>query len=447
VCPWRIVSTIFAWPTAAGATSKVVLAGVVQRPGRGVAEACGALEGLRRSTAPTASRRPYKNLAVEARKTSPNAMRPVCHYGMTPTRNNRGVGHENGAVESPTGTSSAHRPGAIAAESAISPPSTTTSVARRLGRALQPPLQRGLAMDARAPGAAGAAHHDYSEQVVAVTTSSTIESGGCSTASRASDRRAAALHIFDERIEAFVGATQAVVLPRVYAVNHERHAGSTTATSSPPSTQAPGVPLLAAARGPAAERYLPCRSGRSGQPPGARAACKASSHPRLAACADCNRPWGLSARTRSPSSTSPVCMRLNNASIRAPCRRRRRSTALHGAQHPLSLYDSLLPSTARRRGCTDMVQDRHLTPDAQAVAPSSIARHWQACSPRRTQRLGQRPIPAALCEQELTSATSRRIAATARTPTCPRQEPSQLRLRPGPGPCRGTDRALASSAD
>jgi hypothetical protein len=30
------------------------------------------------------------------------------------------------------------------------------------------------------------------------------------------------VHIFDDRIEAFVGATRAVTLPRVYAVNHER---------------------------------------------------------------------------------------------------------------------------------------------------------------------------------------------------------------------------------
>jgi hypothetical protein len=30
------------------------------------------------------------------------------------------------------------------------------------------------------------------------------------------------LHVFDDRIEAFVGATKALTLPRVYSVNHER---------------------------------------------------------------------------------------------------------------------------------------------------------------------------------------------------------------------------------
>jgi transposase InsO family protein len=110
------------------------------------------------------------------------------HYGMVATRNNRGVSHENGAVESPHG-----------------------HLKRRIGQALQ---LRGSAdfatledyrqwLDALvvrfnrrcAEALALEQAHlkalppqrstDYSEQVVRVTTSSTIEvlrSSGCSTA-------------------------------------------------------------------------------------------------------------------------------------------------------------------------------------------------------------------------------------------------------------------------
>jgi hypothetical protein len=64
---------------------------------------------------------------------------------------------------------------------------------------------------------------DYSEQVVAVTTSATIEVKRVlySVPARLIGERLR-LHIFDDRIEAFVGAAHAVTLPRVYSVNHER---------------------------------------------------------------------------------------------------------------------------------------------------------------------------------------------------------------------------------
>ncbi|MEW7975905.1 MAG: IS21 family transposase [Candidatus Sedimenticola endophacoides] len=44
----------------------------------------------------------YKNLSRSEQEDLTERYRSLCeHYGMTPTRNNRGVSHENGAVESP----------------------------------------------------------------------------------------------------------------------------------------------------------------------------------------------------------------------------------------------------------------------------------------------------------------------------------------------------------
>ncbi len=97
---------------------------------------------------------------------------------MTPTRNNRGVGHENGAVESPHG----HRKRCIAQAILLRASADFTAIDdyrpwldalvgrfhRRCSEALALERARLQALPARRTT-------DYSEQVVAVTTSSTIE--------------------------------------------------------------------------------------------------------------------------------------------------------------------------------------------------------------------------------------------------------------------------------
>lgn len=46
----------------------------------------------------------FKNLSADDAKDQTKQYQDLCnHYGMTPTRNNRGVSHENGAIESPHG--------------------------------------------------------------------------------------------------------------------------------------------------------------------------------------------------------------------------------------------------------------------------------------------------------------------------------------------------------
>jgi transposase InsO family protein len=49
----------------------------------------------------------FRNLGADAKE---DLMRRFCsHYGMTPTRNNPGVSHENGSIESAQGQKSARR--------------------------------------------------------------------------------------------------------------------------------------------------------------------------------------------------------------------------------------------------------------------------------------------------------------------------------------------------
>ena len=105
MCPWRIVSNIFAWPTAAGATSRWCWAGEsFSALAEGLQEALWRLGGAPAEHRTDSLSAAYKNLAVEAQEDLTERYEGLCaHYGMTPTRNNRGVGYENGAVESPHG--------------------------------------------------------------------------------------------------------------------------------------------------------------------------------------------------------------------------------------------------------------------------------------------------------------------------------------------------------
>jgi len=121
----------------------------------------------------------FKNLSVEVQRDLTECYEALCaHYGMAATRNNRGVSHENGAVESPHG----HIKRRIAQALLLRGSADFATVEeyrqwldalvgrfnRRCSEALA--VERGelQALPARRTT-------DYSEQVVSVTTSSTIE--------------------------------------------------------------------------------------------------------------------------------------------------------------------------------------------------------------------------------------------------------------------------------
>ena len=65
---------------------------------------CGPSAGPRRSTAATVCPAAYRNLDADQREDATERYAALCaHYGMAPTRNNRGESHENGSVEGPHG--------------------------------------------------------------------------------------------------------------------------------------------------------------------------------------------------------------------------------------------------------------------------------------------------------------------------------------------------------
>jgi transposase InsO family protein len=294
----------------------------------------------------------YKNLSVEARRDLTERYEDLCaHYGMAATRNNRGVSHENGAVESPHG----HLKRRIAQALLLRGSADFATVEeyrqwldalvgrfnRRCGEALA--VERGelQALPARRTT-------DYSEQVVPVTTSSTIEVKRVlySVPARLVGERLR-LHIFDDRIEAFVGSTRAVTLPRVYAVNHDR------------ARCIDYRHLIAAlVRKPQAFRYsqlrddlLPNATYRAiwqhldGHLE-ARAACKRIvGILALAARADCEQALGAYLLERIAAADMPSLHALEQRF--EPARNtgaRVDLDTLHGVQHPLSLYERLLPS-------------------------------------------------------------------------------------------------------
>jgi transposase InsO family protein len=293
----------------------------------------------------------YKNLSREAQDDLTARYEALCaHYGMTATRNNRGVSHENGAVESPHG----HLKRRIAQALLLRESADFAALEdyrqwldalvgrfnRRTSEALAIERGRLQALPARRTT-------DYREQVVAVTTSSTIEVRRVlySVPARLIGERLR-LHIFDDRIEAFVGATQAVVLPRVYAVNHER------------ARRIDYRHLIAAlARKPQAFRYsqlrddlLPNATYRAiwqhlDSHLEARAACKRIvGILALAASADCEQALGTYLLERIAAGDIPSVHALEQRFDPGRHVGGGVLDALHGAQHPLALYDSLLPS-------------------------------------------------------------------------------------------------------
>ncbi|MDX2315642.1 MAG: IS21 family transposase [Gammaproteobacteria bacterium] len=291
----------------------------------------------------------FKNLTVEAREDLTERYESLCaHYGMTATRNNRGVSHENGAVESPHGHIKHRIAQALLLRDSIDFPSLEDyrrwldalvgRFNRRCGEALAIEREQLQALPARRTT-------DFSEAVVPVTTSSTIAVKRVlySVPARLVGEKLR-LHIFDDRIEAFVGATRAITLPRVYAVKHERARCIDYRHL-----------IKALARKPQAFRYsqlrddlLPNATYRAiwqhiDAHLEARAACKRIvGILALAARAECEQALGAYLREQIAAGAIPTVHALEQRF--EPADTHGAVDALSGEQHPLSSYDSLLPS-------------------------------------------------------------------------------------------------------
>jgi transposase InsO family protein len=171
----------------------------------------------------------YKNLAKEAREDPTRRYQDLCrHYGMEPTRNNRGVSHENGAVESPHG----HVKRRIEQGLLLRESSDFESIEayrqwldrlirrfnRRCAEALE--VERPCLRDLPARRTT-----DFTEQVVTVTSHSTIEVKRVlyTVPARLVGERLR-LHIYDDRLEGYIGSQRSLTLPRVRVLKHNRRA-------------------------------------------------------------------------------------------------------------------------------------------------------------------------------------------------------------------------------
>ena len=135
------------------------------------------------------------------------------HYGMTVSRNNRGLAHENGSIESPHG----HLKRTIADALALRGSSDFDDldayrafIAEVVGRAKRIDAERALLRDLPAMRAA-----DYEETSVLVTSSSgfTLRRVFYTVPSRLIGHRLG-MRLYDDRLELFLSGTRHLTLPR-----------------------------------------------------------------------------------------------------------------------------------------------------------------------------------------------------------------------------------------
>ncbi len=297
----------------------------------------------------------YKNLTADEQEDLTERYQALCaHYGMAPTRNNRGVGHENGAVESPHGHIKRRIEQALLLRGSADFTSVDEyrlwldGIVRRFNRRCREALavERGQlnALPSRRTT-------DFTEQVVPVTTSSTIEVKRVlyTVPSRLIGERLR-LRIFDARIEGYLGSVRAVTLPRVYAVSHERRARCIDYRHV----------IASLARKPQAFRYSQLRDDLL---PNAtyrriwaeldarlepRAACKRIvGILALAARADCEQALGAYLLRRLAAGEIPSLLDLERRFASQAEETSPDQLLSHGgSQHPLALYDALLSPCA-----------------------------------------------------------------------------------------------------
>ena len=176
----------------------------------------GGVPALHRSDSLSAA---FRNLEPEAASDITARYEALCRdYGMTPTRNNRGVAHENGSIESRNGhlkdrlnqalllRSSRDFPDLDAYRRFVAEVVAQANAARRELFALEQPHLRPL------PAAPTPAHE---ETTVHVTSSSgfVLRRVFYTVPSRLMNHRLR-VHIHDDRLECFLGGTHVLTLPR-----------------------------------------------------------------------------------------------------------------------------------------------------------------------------------------------------------------------------------------
>lgn len=161
----------------------------------------------------------YKNLSREEREDFTAAYEALCrHYAMTPTRNNRGQSHENGAVESANGHFKraleqalllrGHRDFADRPSYQCFVQDVAAARNARRKQALEAERKHLQALPLRRTT-------DFTELTVTVTSSSgfTVRRVFYTVPSRLIGQRLR-VHLYDDRLECFLGTTVVLTLPR-----------------------------------------------------------------------------------------------------------------------------------------------------------------------------------------------------------------------------------------
>ena len=295
----------------------------------------------------------YKNLSKPEQADLTERYQSLCeHYNMSPTRNNRGVSHENGAVESPHGHIKKRiRQALLLREShdfdvVDDYRQWLDSLIRRFNRRCADALAIERDMLQALPEHKAT---DYSEQVVKVTSSSTIDVKRVlySVPARLVGE-SLRLHIYDDRIEAYVGSTLAHTLSRTYTLNYNERGRCIDYRHL----------IGQLVRKPQAFRYSQLRDDllpnatyqqiwiAIDQRLDPRAACKRIvGILSLAASADCERPLGTYLLQEIAKDNLPSLHQLEQRFD--PSARSASSGGMgeHCAQHALSAYDTLMPSS------------------------------------------------------------------------------------------------------
>lgn len=167
----------------------------------------------------------YRNLSKDAAYDVTKRYQQFCqHYNMEPTRNNRGKGHENGAIESPHGHLKKRIKQALLLRgsndflSEAAYVEFLAEIVSGINSRKQDKIDQERQHLQPLPLARTA---DYTETVVTVSTTSTIQVKRVlyTVPSRLIGERLR-VHIFDSRLEVYLGSTLTVTLPRAFTSDH-----------------------------------------------------------------------------------------------------------------------------------------------------------------------------------------------------------------------------------
>ncbi len=163
----------------------------------------------------------FRNLDKNAVEDATTRYQQFCqNYGMVPTRNNRGEGHENGAIESPHGHLKKRIRQALLLrgsndfESLLKYEEFLDQIIRDINACKLDKIEEERQHLQPLP-----LHHtaDYTELVVKVSTSSTIQvKRTLYTVPSRLIGMTLRVHIYDSRLDIYLGSTHTVTLPRVY---------------------------------------------------------------------------------------------------------------------------------------------------------------------------------------------------------------------------------------